>query len=317
MVLSRDYLDRLPEPARLGLAIALSFSLNALGQTLLGRLTNDELGGTARVAESKSETAVWAAWKVFGLALGWVCDYDGYDLAALALLSAGPATYLTSVFYGLRTVTASGYLAVDVVSAAVPFVLLRKLSSAHSAAPNVTNREIVVDRGIQVLTSLLAGFVYSVVLFLASRTYLPDTLVLHFEGIPTIRPATDAVLFGFGSPTTQVLGLLFGIAARTFIFTPLVMTPRTAEEEKEMTEFDPVRATLGQTATFNFWGFTNQTKVSIKRTAIVMLYSAVNTYLQCVLGIKGVDSYGAAVYASVWVIAALMTGLSLRYVGSA
>ncbi|KAK4456288.1 hypothetical protein QBC34DRAFT_481365 [Podospora aff. communis PSN243] len=315
-LLSRQFLDRLPGPARLGLVIALSFSLDAVGRALLGRQTNDELSGIARVAESKSEIAVWAAWKVFGLALGWVCDYDGYDLAALALLSAGPATYLTSVFYGLRAATAGGYLAVDVVSAALPFALLRKLSGAHSAAPNVTNREIVVDRGIQVLTSLLAGFVYSVVLLLASRTYLPTTLVLHFEGIPTIRPAADAVLLGFDSPKTQVLSLLFGIAARTFIFTPLVTTPRTAEEEKEIAEFDPVNATLGQTAAFNLWGFTNQTKVSIKRTAVVMLCSAVNSYLQCTLGIQGVDSYGAVVYASVWVIAALVTGLSLRYVGS-
>jgi len=205
---------------------------------------------------------------------------------------------------------------VDVVSAFLPFLLLRKLSGAHSAAQNVTNREIVVDRGIQLLTSLLAGFVYSVVLFLASRTYLPKALVLYFDGIPTIRPAVDAVLFGFGSPITQVLCLLFGIAARTFIFTPVVTTPRTAEEDQEIEEFDPVDATLGQTVAFNLWGFTNQTKVSIKRTAVVMLSTAVTTYLQCAFGIKGVESYGAAVYTSVWVIAALLTGLSLRYVGS-
>jgi hypothetical protein len=198
----------------------------------------------------------------------------------------------------------------------LPFVLLRKLSGAHSAAPNVTHREIIVDRGIQVLTSLLAGFVYSVVLFLASRTYLPSTLVLYFDGIPTILPAVDAVLLGFGSPTTQALCLLFGIAARTFIFTPLVTTPKTAEEEQEIADFDPVGATLGQTVTFNLWGFTNRTKVSIKRTAVVMLSTAVNTYLQCTLGIKGIESYGAVVYASVWVISALVAGLSLRYVGS-
>ncbi|KAK0646603.1 hypothetical protein B0T16DRAFT_327879 [Cercophora newfieldiana] len=316
-VLSKRLLDPLPEPARLGLAIALSFVLDLAGQALLTWATNDELANIARRAESKTEIAVWAVWKIFGLALGWLCGYDGYDLAALAFLSAGPAAYLTSVFYGVRLVTAGGYLALDAVSASLPFFLLRKVSGPHSAAPNVTNREIVVDRGIQILTSLLAGFVYSIVLFLASRTYLPNTLVLHFEGILTIRPAVDAVFLGLENPTTQILCLLFGIAARTFVFTPLVTTPRTAEEEKEIAEFDPVRATLGQTVAFNLWGFTNQTKVSIKRTAVVMASTAISTYLRCALAINGIDSYGAGVYASVWVTAALMTGLSLRYVGSA
>jgi hypothetical protein len=64
-LLSRQYLDRLPEPARLGLVIALSFSLDALGRALLDRLTNDELGGIVTVAESRFEIAVWAAWKVY------------------------------------------------------------------------------------------------------------------------------------------------------------------------------------------------------------------------------------------------------------
>ncbi len=227
-----------------------------------------------------------------------------------------PQTYLTSVFYGVRALTAGAYLGLDVLSAFLPFLLLRQPSDAHSAAPGVPNREIVTDRGIQILTSLLSGLVYSVVLFLASRTYLPSALVLSFNGIPTIRPAVDAVLLGFGSPTTQVLSLLFGLAARTFIFTPLVTTPRTAQEDQEIADFDPVGATLGETVAFNLWGFTSQTKVSIKRTAIVMLLTAVSTYLQCALGIEGVESYGAVVYASVFVIAAAVTGLSLRYVGS-
>jgi hypothetical protein len=166
-----------------------------------------------------------------------------------------------------------------------------------------------------VLTSLHSSLIYSVVLFLASRTFLPTTLVLHFNGIPTIQPAADAVLFGLGNPTIQVLSLLFGLAARTFIFTPLVATPLT-EQDQENAEFDPASATLGQTVAWNLWGFTTRTKVSIIRTAVAMLFTAVGAYLDTALAIKGVESYGAVVYASVWVISALVTGLSLRYVGS-
>jgi len=222
---------------------------------------------------------------------------------------------LTSVFYGIRAATAGVYLGVDIVSAFLPFLLLRQPSSAHSAAPGVTNQEIITDRGIQALTSILSGLVYSVVVFLASRTFLPGVLVLYFEGIPTIQPAVDAQLLGFGSPTTQVLSLLFGLAARTFIFTPLVATPQTEKEAQEIAEFDPVSATLGETVAYNLWGFTSRTKASIKRTAVAMLFTATGTFLQC-SGIKGVDSYGAMVYASIWVIAAMLTGSSLRYVGN-
>lgn len=231
-------------------------------------------------------------------------------------LTRSPQTYLTTVFYGISAWPAGAYLAVDVVSALLPFLLLRQLSSAHAAAPNVPNREIVTDGGLQVLTTVLAGLVYSVVFFLAGRTYLPTALVLHFAGIPTIQPAADALLLGYDRPVTQVLSLVLGIAARTFIFTPMVTTPRNPEEEKEIADFDPAAATLGETVAYNLWGFTSQTKVSIKRTAVAMLYTAIGTYLQCASGIQGVESYGAAVYASVWVVAALVTGLSLRYVGS-
>lgn len=305
---------RLPESVRLALVVVLSFSFSALGYSFLNLTTEGELATIARRPESKTETSMLAAWQIFGLALGWLSDFDGYDLASLALLSNGPATYLTSVFYGIRPLTAGAYLVVDVVSAFLPFLLLRQLSGAHSAAPGVPNRDIVTDQGIQVLTSLLSAVVSAVVLFLASRTFLPSTLVLHFEGVPTIKPATDAVLFGLDSPLTQLLCVLYGVAARTFIFTPLVTTTPTAADQ-EIADFDPVDATLGETVAYNLWGYSTQTKVSIRRTAVAMLSIAMSTYLQCAWGIVGVDSYGAAAYASIWVTSALVTGLLLRYVG--
>ncbi|KXX76943.1 hypothetical protein MMYC01_206143 [Madurella mycetomatis] len=286
---------RLPSLARFALVVILGFALSSLGQSLLALWTQNELASIAKPTGSRNEMAVLAAWRLLGLALGWFGNYDGYDLAALALLSHGPTTLLVSVFYGIRALTAGAYLGVDIVSAFLPFLLLRGLSGAHSAAPGVANREIVVDRGIQLLTSLHAALVYGVALFLASRT----------DGLPS---------FGFGTPTSQVLSLLFGLAARTFIFTPLVATGRTPQDQKNA-DFDPVSATLGQTVAWNLWGYTTQTKVSIRRTAVAMLFTAVGTFLNTVMTVKGVEPYGAAVYASIWVAAALVTGLSLIYVG--
>jgi len=306
---------RLPGPVRFAVAVVLSFALSSLGRSFVDRCTQNEVASITREAGSRSELFAPAAWRLFTLALGWLGDYDGYDLVALALLAHGPATLLVSVFYGIRALTAGAYLGVDVVSAFLPFLLLRRLSGAHSAAPGLPNRDIIVDRGIQALTSAQSALVYSVVLFLASRFLLPNTLVVYFEGIPTIQPAADAAFLGLGSPTTQLLSLLFGLAARTFIFTPLVATPRTSEDQKNA-EFDPVHATLGQTVAWNLWGYTTRTKVSLIRTAVAMLFTAVGTYLDTALAIKGVEPYGAVVYAGVWVTAALVTGLSLRYVGS-
>ncbi|KAJ4292321.1 hypothetical protein N0V88_005953 [Collariella sp. IMI 366227] len=302
---------RLPGPVRFALAVVLSFALSTLGRSFVDTYSQNEVGTITREENSQAE---------FGLALAWFGDYDGFDVAALALLSHVTLmrmiqTFLLSVFYGIRPLTAGAYLAVDVVSAFWPFLLLRRLSGAHSAAPGVPNRDIVADRGIQVLTSLQSALIYSVVLFLGSRYLLPNSLVLYFQGIPTIMPATDAAFLGLGSPVTQVLSLLCGLAARSFIFTPTVTTPQTSEDQKNA-EFDPVNATLGQTLAWNLWGYTTRTKVSLIRTAVAMLFTAVGTYLDTALVIKGVEPCGATVYAGLWVIAALVTGLSLRYTGS-
>ncbi|KAK0722936.1 hypothetical protein B0T26DRAFT_642211 [Lasiosphaeria miniovina] len=307
---------KLPEALRFALVVVLSFSIAALGQAFLHQMTAGEVDSIARQpAPTTTEIAVLAGWRLLALALGWLGDFDAVDLAALALLSHGPAAHLTSAFYGIRALTAAAYLGLDVVSTFLPFLLLRQISGAHSAAPGVPNREIVVDRGIQVLTGLLSGLTYTVILFLASRAYLPTALVLYFDDIPTIIPAAEAGMFFVGSPLTQAATMLFGVAARSFIFTPTVTTPPTAQDQ-ENAEFDPVRATLGETVAWNLWGFTSRTKVSISRTAVAMLFTGVGTYLQCALTINGVESYGAVVYASAWVMATLVTGLAMKYVAT-
>mgnify|MGYP001332464391 FL=1 len=204
---------------------------------------------------------------------------------------------------------------VDIFSTSLPFYLLRRVSGAHSAAPGTPNREIVTDKTILALTSLQAALIYSVVLYLATRYFLPQTLVLYFTGIQTVRPKAEDMFLGLGSPMVQVLSLLFGLAARTFIFSPTVTTPRTEEDEKNE-EFDPVNATLRETVKWNLWGYTTQTKVSLKRTATAMLVTGLGTVLETGLVLKGVEPYGAVVYAGVWVAAACVTGLGLRYVGS-
>jgi len=207
-------------------------------------------------------------------------------------------------------------LAVDVLSVAVPFLLLRPLSPARSAAATVPNRELLVDRPITVYTTLLAGAIYCVTLSTAYRIHLPKVLVLYFEGIPSIEVARSATTFLFVSAETVLLSLLFGLAARTLIFAPVASTGRTPDDAKVET-FDPAAATLKETVWWNLWGYTAQGKALVARTAVAALVPAVSTFLQCVLTIKGVEAYGAAAYASVWAAAGLLTGLGLGVVGRA
>lgn len=218
-----------------------------------------------------------------------------------------------AAFYNLSPKTAIAGLSVDVIASFVPFLLLRPLSGAHKASSSTPNREIIVDRQIGILSTLLAGFIYNVVLFLSYKTYLPAALVLHFEGIPTIEPVNDAQAI-YVSPLATALALVFGLAARSFIFTPVAATGRTEQDEKAA-RFDPVEAGLGETLWWNIWGYTTQTKVAIARTVVVMAITGINTWLSVAKTISGVESIGAAYYASVWVVAAFFTGLGLGVVG--
>lgn len=213
-----------------------------------------------------------------------------------------------TAFYDLSPKTAVAGLTVDVIASFVPFFLMRPFSPAHKAESSTPNREIIVDRPIQILSTMLASFIYSVVLFLSYQIYLRSALVLHFEGIHTVQP-TQAGLIAL-----TTLSLVSGIAARSFIFTPLAATGRSEQDEKTA-QFDPVEASLGETLWWNVWGYTTQTKVGIARTLAVVAVTGINTYLQCALTISGVETTGAAVYASAWTAAAFFAGVGLGFVG--
>lgn len=214
-------------------------------------------------------------------------------------------------FYGANPWTAAAHLAIDTLSGSVPFLLLRPLSGMHSAASTVHNKEIVLDRGIQTSTAVLSGLIYGATLFVAFKTYLPSVFVLYFEGIARVEPVVQT---RSGSLLACALMLVLGIAGRGFIFTPFATTDRTTADE-EVARFDPASATLGQTLWWNLWGYTTRTKVAIRRTAVVMFMTWISTYLQCTMTMEGVESYGAAVYASAWASAAMLTGLGLEVVG--
>ncbi|KAJ0109191.1 hypothetical protein J7T55_009522 [Diaporthe amygdali] len=303
----------LPPVLQFPLVAILSFSISSLGYSFINEFTQGELATIMRTLETPRELGIMTAWRLTELALGWFANFDSIDLAALNLLSHSPTFYLMAAFYNLSTKTAIAGLTVDVIASFVPFLLLRPLSAAHKSSSSTPNREIIADKPIQVLSTLLASFIYSVVLFLSYKTFLPGILVLYFIGIPTVEPLHSATSI-YVSPLATTLALASGIAARSFIFTPLAATGRTEADEKAA-QFDPVNASLGETLWWNIWGYTTQTKVGVARTIVLMVVTGINTTLQGTLTISGVEATGAAVYASIWVVAAFFTGVGLGAVG--
>jgi hypothetical protein len=134
--------------------------------------------------------------------------------------------------------------------------------------------------------------------------------VTYFNNIPSITAAHTS------TPITLLpLTLVLGLAVRSFIFTPATASSPSLGDAK-FAVFNPATATLMETFEYNFWNYSPRTKIVIKRTATLMFVSGINTFLQVYVTIEGVEAPGAAAYASVWVAAALIAGLSLGFVGN-
>lgn len=300
--------SKLPLLIQFPLVAVLSLSLSALGFALSWSYTKGPLVLYTRVLNTWSDFGIVTGWKIFELALGWFGNYDGYDITALNFLSHGPLLYLLYAFYSSPPSALILTLAIETLATYIPFRLLRPLSTAHADPHHASNADIIADRPIALLTTLLAGAIYSVTLFFAYATYLPTYLVVYFTNLPSIASAHEATYVGL-LPVTIVLGF----AAQVFVFTPAegTVAPKSDDNEK----FDPVSASLAETVRWNFWGWSVQTKVVIQRTALLMLVTGTNTFLQTRYTVEGVETPGAVAWSSVWVLAAAVTGVGLGAVG--
>ncbi|KYK60166.1 hypothetical protein DCS_01301 [Drechmeria coniospora] len=300
-------LAKVPSPLRFALATAMSFVIASLGYSIVSELSEGELASLSRRQDTWGELAMLVSWRITELAVAWIGNLDGLDVAAMDFLSHGPTLYLLTTFYSLSRRTALSALVVDVLSAAVPFAILRPLSDFHCRS-KAARRELL-DWSLQLYTATLATVIYTVTLILSLRFLLPRYLAIYFSGLPTLVPAYMASYGGL----VPVMAL-FGVAASTFIFAPFAATGKCKEDDK-LEDFDPVQATLGQTVWWNVWGYSAKTKVVIRRTTMAMFVTGINTFLACAMTVQGVQSTGAMAYAAVWASAVIFTGLGLGLVG--
>ncbi|KAI6710969.1 hypothetical protein PZA11_002273 [Diplocarpon coronariae] len=307
--------SKIPTFLHFPLLVVLSLTLSSLLYSFAAGFTSGDLAKVSRTLDHWEQVCALVGWRTLELALGWYGNYDGYDLAALSLLSHGPPLYLLGAFYQVRSAAIFSSLVIDIITTYIPFRLLRPLSLAHSASPSntfppVPNKEIVTAYDIQAFTTLLAAVIYAVTLAISYTLFLPIYLVTYFDGIPSVNAAHASSWVGV-FPTTIALG----VAARSFVFTPVATSAPNSADAKNAA-FNPQTATLQETFWHNVWGFSTRAKVVIKRTATLMLVTGVNTFVQTFVTIQGVEATGAAVYSGVWVAASLFTGIGLGLVAA-
>ena len=135
--------------------------------------------------------------------------------------------------------------------------------------------------------------------------------MLYFEGIARVEPVLNTLA---GSFSAAGLVLLFGAAAHEFIFAPTTTSAAVITDDS-LAKFDPASASLGETLRWNLFGYTARGKVAIIRTGLLALLTWINTFLQTSLTVNGVETSGAAAYASVWTLSAVLAGVALEIVG--
>lgn len=167
--------------------------------------------------------------------------FSGIDVAALTMLSHAPFHYFLYSFYAIRPTTSAVCVAIDVISAAAPFYLLKVSSSIHSivtAHGVAVNRSVINDLQTQVTIILLASCIYGLMVLSSYGSWLPTYIMMHFDGVRDISK-----LYNSYFPFLAASFVPLGFAAKIFLFTPATAA-KPDRYDKEITSFDTEEATL-------------------------------------------------------------------------
>jgi hypothetical protein len=225
-----------------------------------------------------------------------------------------PHGLLLSSFYSIRPTTILFTTLANAISTTAPLALLRRIQSSPRSTqpdpkPTAPNRSITTDPFTTIATSLLATSIFAVLLELSFATFLPVHLITHFTGL---RDITVAHLGSAGLPSLLGALLPAGYAARVFIFVSSTSTPPPASEYT----FDTTRSSLGQHIYHNAWGwYSSRQKELITRTALLTAMMVGETVIHTWGTIKGVEFWGAALYAGIWAVGVAVVGAVFDWVG--
>lgn len=211
-------------------------------------------------------------------------------------------------------------LAIDITAIAVPFAILRGLDRSRvTSSPKTPNQAVAQDWGIQGLTGLFGACLYTIVIYGSYYTWLPQHMVVHFDGLRSVEKAHDAGVI-------LLLGLLgpVGYATAQFIFVPAIGSagnPGNTDPNfyPEKAPFDPKTATLRETLAWNLGlseaGVSQRAELLAKRTIALAVCSFTNAFARAYITVEGTEVVGALGWAGVWATAAAVTGIAFSWVG--
>ncbi|EMD00501.1 hypothetical protein BAUCODRAFT_61559 [Baudoinia panamericana UAMH 10762] len=312
--------SRLPSSLRFVLLCLMSFSLSMLFNSMIADFAGYELAAVSREVREEGQIYVTLGWKFATLSAAWYAGYDWQDIAALAILCNLPYYYLLTTFYNISVFSSSIALLIDISAIAIPFSLLRPLIHAHDPEGHSPNQQVAKDRYLNTLVAILGATVYALVIYGSLYTWLPVYLVQNFDGIVSLERAHDA----------NVLMLLLyflpiGWSTSRFLFMAAIGSrgnPGLTDPDiyPEKVDFDPETATFTDTLAFNLGfgtnGFSKRAEVLGKRTMVLVAASVINTFVRTVLTIAGSEPVGSLGWASVWGVAAVLTGLAFAWTGN-
>ena len=239
----------------------------------------------------------------------------------MSLLTNLPHYFLLNTFYGIDYLACLIPLVIDVSAITLPFAFFSR-SSHHlpATAGKAPNQVVAHDRNIQYLTALFGAALYAIVVYGSFATWLPTHMIVHFEGLRSLEKAHNSAVL-------LLLALFYpmGYATTQFLFVPAIASPGTAglsdhSHKPRKSTFHPETATLSETLAWNLGlgdvGFSRRAKVLIKRTAILISYTFVNTFVRVFYTIEGTELVGALGWAGNWALAAVFVGVAYSWVGN-
>ncbi|GAB7353087.1 hypothetical protein MBLNU459_g3631t1 [Dothideomycetes sp. NU459] len=307
---------RVPSWIGLPAAIVTSLGLSAVAYSFVPDLAGFELAAVSRSLNEPWQIAALLAWKVAELVFAWTAGLDYYDFTSLSVLANIPYYVLLYVFYATPVLPLALGFAIDITSLALPFYLLRPLNFHNAlnstSAPGSTN-ELAADRSVQFYMTLLAASIYSLIVYTSFYTWLPVYMITYFDEVRSLEAAHNAVM-----PILFFAFIPIGNSAKDFLFSSSIAASRGPGSVAPK-RFNPRAASLSETVLYNFGLASHSSREAVlsRRTLILVLFSAANTFVRVFGTVEGTEIYGAAGWAGLWSAAALTVGIAFRWAGDA
>lgn len=201
------------------------------------------------------------------------------------------------------------HLIIEILAFVIPTYLLRARSAVHKKNAPLRNRYLLNSMQVQLSSTLLATGVYIVVLWAGLRTDSLNMFLVRYFDIPTLEFAH------LETPVSIAAKVLFaGFAVKEFLLNPSIAAEPPAGAATQADTFDAAVATLPQTVKHNVWRFDRRTRTLILQTLILNAF-VFGTTVQKTMTLNGTETYGAAGYAGLWVLANSVVALWFGWVG--